>query len=65
MLYAGLVEAKTQSGKMAKTGYDAELGSAVEKMIIELRAQIKVEPVKKIVTEAIAPVIPKRKLNQM
>jgi hypothetical protein len=36
MLYAGLVEAKMQSGKMAKTGYDVEVGSAVEKMMESL-----------------------------
>lgn len=65
MLYAGLVEAKMQSGKIAKTGYDAEVGSAVEKMIAELRTQVKAEPVKKVVTEATAQAIPRRKLNQM
>jgi hypothetical protein len=49
MLYAGIVEAKMQSGKMAKTGYDAEVGSAVEKMIESLnwirRVEQKVEDI--------------------
>jgi hypothetical protein len=49
MLYAGLIEAKMQSGKMTKSGYDTEVGSAVEKMIEGLnwirRVEQKVEDI--------------------
>lgn len=47
MLYAGLVEAKMQSGKMTKTGYDAEVGKTVDVMIASIFS--KTEPVKQAV----------------
>ncbi len=47
MLYAGLVEAKMQSGKMTKTGYDAEVGKTVDVMMASILS--KTEPIKQAV----------------
>lgn len=49
MLYAGLVEAKMQSGKMAKPWYDAEVWKTVDVMMASILS--KTEPVKQVVEQ--------------